>query len=30
MKNDKSRLPDLNRLIKARTKTRVPIQRQTD
>lgn len=30
MNYDKSRLPDLNRLIKAWTQTRVPIQRQAD
>lgn len=30
MNYDKSRLPDLNRLIEARTQTRVPIQRQAD
>lgn len=30
MKYDKSKLPNLNRFIKARTQARVPIQRQTD
>lgn len=30
MNYDKSKLPDLNRIIKARTQTRVPAQRQAD